>query len=436
MERTCMAELVAWKGRSGRKPLIVKGARQTGKTWLVKEFRLRQFADTVTIDFMLDESYKSLFAQDLDPRRIITQIELRTGRRIDPEDTLLFFDEIQEAPRGLTSLKYFCEQAPEYHVVAAGSYMGLGLRREGESYPVGKVDMLTFYPLTFEEFVRAAAGDVLADALEAGDMALLDSVADVIERHLKDYMVIGGMPEVVAEFVASGDYAECRRLQGDILQAYDADFSKRAPVRLLERMRMAWRSIPSQLAHENKKFVYGAVRPGARARDFEEALQWLEDYGVVYKVPRVAALRLPLGGYEDLSAFKLFCCDLGLLGAMAGLPETAVIDGSRVFTEFKGALTEQYVLQEYVAQGEQPVYWSNDSGFAEIDFALTSSRGIIPVEVKAGENLRSKSLRVACEKFCIDRAVRTSLSPYRDDGWLINVPLWAVMHSKRFALSQ
>lgn len=314
--------------------------------------------------------------------------------------------------------------------------MGLGLRREGESYPVGKVDMLTFYPLTFEEFVRAAAGDVLADALEAGDMALLDSVADVIERHLKDYMVIGGMPEVVAEFVASGDYAECRRLQGDILQAYDADFSKRAPVRLLERMRMAWRSIPSQLAHENKKFVYGAVRPGARARDFEEALQWLEDYGVVYKVPRVAALRLPLGGYEDLSAFKLFCCDLGLLGAMAGLPETAVIDGSRVFTEFKGALTEQYVLQEYVAQGEQPVYWSNDSGSAEIDFALTSSRGIIPVEVKAGENLRSKSLRVACEKFCIDRAIRTSLSPYRDDGWLINVPLWAVMHSKRFALSQ
>lgn len=436
MERTCMAELVAWKGRSGRKPLIVKGARQTGKTWLVKEFGRRQFADTVTIDFMLDESHKSLFAQDLDPRRIITQIELRTGRRIDPEDTLLFFDEIQEAPRGLTSLKYFCEQAPEYHVVAAGSYMGLGLRREGESYPVGKVDMLTFYPLTFEEFVRAAAGDVLADALEAGDMALLDSVADVIERHLKDYMVIGGMPEVVAEFVASGDYAECRRLQGDILQAYDADFSKRAPVRLLERMRMAWRSIPSQLAHENKKFVYGAVRPGARARDFEEALQWLEDYGVVYKVPRVAALRLPLGGYEDLSAFKLFCCDLGLLGAMAGLPETAVIDGSRVFTEFKGALTEQYVLQEYVAQGEQPVYWSNDSGSAEIDFALTSSRGIIPVEVKAGENLRSKSLRVACEKFCIDRAVRTSLSPYRDDGWLINVPLWAVMHSKRFALSQ
>ena len=204
MERTCMAELVAWKGRSGRKPLIVKGARQTGKTWLVKEFGRRQFADTVTIDFMLDESYKSLFAQDLDPRRIITQIELRTGRRIDPEDTLLFFDEIQEAPRGLTSLKYFCEQAPEYHVVAAGSYMGLGLRREGESYPVGKVDMLTFYPLTFEEFVRAAAGDVLADALEAGDMALLDSVADVIERHLKDYMVIGGMPEVVAEFVASG----------------------------------------------------------------------------------------------------------------------------------------------------------------------------------------------------------------------------------------
>lgn len=436
MERTCMAELVAWKGRSGRKPLIVKGARQTGKTWLVKEFGRRQFADTVTIDFMLDERYKSLFAQDLDPRRIITQIELRTGRRIDPEDTLLFFDEIQEAPRGLTSLKYFCEQAPEYHVVAAGSYMGLGLRREGESYPVGKVDMLTFYPLTFEEFVRAAAGDVLADALEAGDMALLDSVADVIERHLKDYMVIGGMPEVVAEFVASGDYAECRRLQGDILQAYDADFSKHAPVRLLERMRMAWRSIPSQLAHENKKFVYGAVRPGARARDFEEALQWLEDYGVVYKVPRVAALRLPLGGYEDLSAFKLFCCDLGLLGAMAGLPETAVIDGSRVFTEFKGALTEQYVLQEYVAQGEQPVYWSNDSGSAEIDFALTSSRGIIPVEVKAGENLRSKSLRVACEKFCIDRAVRTSLSPYRDDGWLINVPLWAVMHSKRFALSQ
>ena len=436
VKRTCMGELAVWKGRSGRKPLILKGARQTGKTWLVKEFGRQEFTDTVTIDFMLDESYKSLFIQDLDPRRIIAQIELREGRRIDPENTLLFFDEIQEAPRGIASLKYFCEQAYEYHVIAAGSYMGLGLRREGESFPVGKVDTLTLYPLTFVEFIRAVAGDMLADALETGDMALLGSVSDMLERRLKEYMVIGGMPEVVARFAATGDYAECRRLQNDILQAYDADFSKHAPVRLLERMRMAWRSIPGQLAHENKKFIYGAVRPGARARDFEEALQWLEDYGVVYKVPRVAALRVPLVGYEDLSAFKLFCCDLGLLGAMAGLSEAAVLDEQRVFTEFKGALTEQYVLQEYVAQGERPVYWANDSGSAEIDFALGTPRGIIPVEVKAGENLRAKSLRVACDKFCIDRAVRTSLASYRDDGWLVNVPLWAVLHSKHFALDQ
>ena len=421
-----MKDLVDWKARPNRKPLLLRGSRQTGKTWLMEEFGREHFDSVVKIDFMFDENARALFDQDLDPVRIIRQIELMTGRKVDPDSTLLVFDEIQEAPRGLTSLKYFCEKAPAYHVIAAGSYMGIAVKREGESFPVGKVDELVLRPMGFCEFVRAIDGDMLADALDDADMALLASVSDKLTQRLKDYLVVGGMPEVVESFKETHDYHEARRLQSLILDAYDADFGKHAPARIVERMRLVWRSLPRQLARENKRFVYGVARPGARARDFEEAIQWLIDYGAVAKVPRVAALRMPLVSYEDLGAFKLFCSDVGLLGVLSGLEPALVVDGSRLFTEFKGALTEQYVEQELRLMRFEPVYWSSDKGTAETDFAIQLSGSVIPIEVKAGENLQAKSLRVACDKFGLERALRTSLSPYRDEGRLVNVPLWAI----------
>ena len=421
-----MDDLKAWKDRTGRKPLLLRGARQTGKTWLVDEFARREFRDEVKIDFLLDEQARNVFEQDLDPHRIIRMVELRTGQKIDPETTLLFFDEIQEAPRGITSLKYFCELAPEYHVIAAGSYLGIALRREDESFPVGKVDMLTCHPLCFEEFLRTVAGDPLTDALHRADMSSLAALSDSLEARLKEFLAVGGMPEVVASFSCGGDFFEARRLQRQIVVAYNDDFSKHAPARLLERMRLVWRSLPGQLARENKKFLYGTVRKGARARDFEECIQWLVDYGAVLKVPRATALRHPLSSYEDLSAFKLYCVDVGLLGAMADLDMRAVTRGSLLFTEFKGAMTEQYVAQELVCKGYAPAYWSAEAGTAEVDFALSKRDAIVPIEVKAGENLRSKSLRVACDKYAIGRAVRTSLAAYRDEGRLVNIPLWGI----------
>lgn len=426
MRRLLMNDLIKWKSNPNRKPLLLRGARQTGKTWLMEEFANQEYRDFVKIDFMYDESARAIFDQDLDPKRIIRQIELRQGREINPLSTLIIFDEIQEAPRGLTSLKYFCEQAREYHVIAAGSYMGMALRRKGESFPVGKVDQLTLRPLCFSEYMRAVAGNPLADALESGNMQDLAPLSEILERHLKEYFVVGGMPEIVSTFQQNANITEARRLQLGILDSYDADFAKHAPERILERMRLVWKSLPRQLARENKKFVYGAVRPGARARDFEECLQWLADYGAVKKIPRVSTLRTPLKSYEDLSAFKLFSVDIGLLGASAGLDPATVLDGSRLFTEFKGALTEQYVEQELVRLGLSPVYWSSEKGMAETDFCIESSGGVLPIEVKAGENLRSKSLRVACDKFNLGKALRTSLSPYRNDGWLTNVPLWAI----------
>lgn len=426
MKRSAMDQLKAWKSNVNHKPLILQGARQTGKTWLIREFAEQEYDDCVFVDFMYDTQAQSIFEENLDPARIIKVLELRTGKVITPGKTLLAFDEIQEAPRGLTSLKYFCEQARKYDVVAAGSYMGIALRKEGESFPVGKVDRVTLRPMGFAEFVRATEGDPLADALQAADMQLLNQVSEKLIQKLKEYFVVGGMPEVVDSFKATGNFAEVRRLQGQILEAYDADFAKHAPAGILERMRLAWKSLPGQLAKENKKFIYGAARPGARARDFGEALQWTIDYGAAHKVPRVSALRLPLASYEDLSAFKLFCCDVGLLGAQAGVDPATVLNGSTLFTEFKGALTEQYVEQELQLAGYSPAYWSGGSGKAETDFAVEIHGKVVPIEVKASENLRSKSLHVAVEKFKLEQAVRTSLSGYRDEGWLTNIPLWAI----------
>lgn len=426
MERSLLTELMSWKANAHRKPLVLYGARQVGKTWLLEEFGHRAFASVVRIDFMRQAGLSQIFEPDLDPRRIVRELQLSVGMAIDPTNTLLILDEIQEVPRALTSLKYFCEEAPEYHVAAAGSYMGIA-QHEGESYPVGKVSSFTLRPMSFLEFLDATGQSGLSQAIRARDFATVSRVAPArVERCLRDYLVIGGMPEVVRTYAQTLDHVEARRVQEQILSDYDGDFGKHAPARLLERMRMAWRSLPSQLARENRRFVYGLVREGARARDFAESIQWLRDYGVVCKVPRVKALRSPLSSYEDLSAFKLFAVDVGLLGALAHLPVASVLDESRLFTEFKGALTEQFAIQELLCARHEPYYWTAERATAEVDCAIDLGGEVVPIEVKAAENLRSKSLRVACDKFGLRKGVRTSLAAYRNDGWLTNIPLWGL----------
>ncbi len=425
MERELMSDLIAWKASTNRKPLLLYGARQVGKTWLLEEFGRREYERFVRVDLLKEAPLRAVFQRDLDVDRIVREIALRKNAAIDPSNTLLILDEIQEAPGALTSLKYFQEDMPELNVVAAGSYMGIA-HHEGESFPVGKVDSLTLRPMGFLEFLDACGQGALAGAIRARDFGVIeDAVRDLAEEQLRNYLFVGGMPEAVSVFSRSGSFERARDVQLQITLDYDGDFSKHAPARLLERMRLVWRSLPSQLARESRRFVYGAVRKGARAKDLEESIQWLRDYGVVQKVPRVTALRVPLASYEDLSAFKLFCVDVGLLGALADLPAHAVLEGSRLFTEFKGCLTEQYVMQELLLMGVLPHYWSAENATSEVDFAVGIGGRVAPIEVKSAENLRARSLRVACEKFDVPKGVRTSLSGYRDDGWFVNIPLWA-----------
>lgn len=426
MNRNLYASLAAWKDHRNRKPLLLKGARQTGKTWLVKDFGEREFENYAYVDLLENPVARALFDGDFNLGRILSGIEIESGQPVSQGKTLVIIDEIQESARALTCLKYFQQNMPGLHVVAAGSYLGIA-KHEGESYPVGKVDELRLQPLSFDEFLDAVGQGAIAQRLrEQGPESIDSAFSDKLEGLLKEYLFVGGMPEVVADFAEHRDFAEARRLQNLIAEAYDSDFSKHAPLRILERMRLVWESLPSQLAKENRKFVYGAVRQGARAREFEESIQWLVDYGAVVKVPRVTALREPLSGYGDGSAFKLFCVDVGLLGALARLSASTTIDGTAVFTEFKGALTEQYACQQLVAQGTSPCYWSAERSDAEVDFAIEGQRGPLPIEVKAAENLKAKSLRSARDRFGIERCIRTSLSGYRDEGWLVNIPLWGM----------
>ena len=426
MDRNIYASLVEWKSHRNRKPLLLKGARQTGKTWLIKDFGNREFDNLAYIDLLENPVARALFDADFDLERILSGIEVESGQAITPGNTLVAIDEVQESARALTCLKYFQQNMPELHVIAAGSYLGIA-KHEGESFPVGKVDNLRLQPLSFDEFLGAVGQDGIARQLRKSGAGGIDpAFSDKLEGLLKDYIFVGGMPEVVSDFAEHRDFAEARRLQNLVADAYDSDFSKHAPLRILERMRLVWKSLPSQLAKENRKFIYGTLRPGARAREFEESIQWLIDYGAVVKVPRVRALREPLSAYEDGSAFKLFCVDVGLLGALARLNDSMAIDGTAVFTEFKGALTEQYVCQQLVAQSLQPCYWSAERSDAEVDFATEGKLGPLPIEVKAAENLKAKSLKSARERFGLERCIRTSLSGYRDEGWLANVPLWGI----------
>lgn len=426
MYRMAMENLLAWKQSRRRKPLIIEGARQVGKTWLMKEFGRQAYGDTVYINFDSNARMAELFASDLDTKRLVLGLELYAGRKIDPENALLIFDEVQEVPRALAALKYFCEDAPQYHIVCAGSLLGIALHR-GTSFPVGKVDFLKLYPLSFQEFLMAIGKKQFSELLDQQDFSMITSFRETYADALKQYYFVGGMPEAVESFAENQDFNEVRQIQKRILAAYEQDFSKHAPNEVVPRLRMLWNSIPAQLAKENKKFIYGLVREGARAKDYETALLWLSDCGLVHRVSRVNAPGIPLRAYEDMKAFKLFVLDVGLLGCMTGLHQRTLLDGNALFVEFKGALTEQYVCQQLKTLADLELcYYTNDRGSCEVDFVVDTGGWVMPLEVKAETNLRAKSLKTYREKFSPELAIRTSMADYRKEDGLVNLPLYAI----------
>lgn len=431
MERLLMEELKVWKDRTDRKPLILRGARQVGKTWLLKDFGKKAFDDVCYINFERSSGLGSLFDGTIQPARIVEQLSLLHRKKIEPQRTLIIFDEVQEMPRALTSLKYFAEEAPEYAICCAGSLLGVALH-EGTSFPVGKVDFLDLYPLSFREFLMACGQGALADSILNGNRAL-QPFEEILTDTLKRYFVIGGMPAAVNAWLSTKDYNAVEEVQHQLIMAYQQDFSKHAPKSMVEKIRYVWDSIPSQLARENKKFVYGLVREGARAREYEDALLWLSDAGEIIRTQNVAKPDVPLKAYTDLKAFKIFLLDVGLLRCLSGLSPKAIIDGNRIFEEFKGALTEQYVCQELQLQRglQANYYWT--SGFkAEVDFLVSDGMYVYPLECKAGKTMNAKSLKVYCEKYRPRLALRTSLLPYErnEEAHIVNIPLYML-----FALS-
>lgn len=425
MKRSAIKYLYQWKESNHRKPLIMLGARQVGKTWLMQEFAKEAYTNSAYVNFEDNGMLRELFAHDFDINRIINSLQWSTGVTID-ENTLIILDEIQEAPRGITALKYFAEKAPQYHVIAAGSLLGIAMH-QNDSFPVGKVDFMHLYPLTFFEFLDAIGESRMKDLLMSKDWSMITMFRNQFEERLRQYYIIGGMPEVVSSFANEGNLTRVRTIQKAILESYERDFSKHAPTIEVPRIRMVWKSIPAQLAKENKKFVYGAIKEGARAKDFELAIEWLKDAGLVYKVNRCKKAQLPLSAYEDFSAFKLFLSDIGLMGAMSNIPVQSLLDGNVLFSDFKGALTEQYVLQQLKDNSSLSIYyWSAENSRGEIDFLLQDEEMIIPVEVKAEENLQAKSLKVFVERNPGLKGMRLSMSPYREQDWLVNYPLYSI----------
>ena len=426
MYRTAIELIYKWKDKKGRKPLIIRGARQVGKTWLMKEFGAKAYKKCVYISFENNQRMQELFTADLSIERIVTGLELYAGHKIDSAETLLIFDEIQEVPKALTSLKYFNENAPQYHIVCAGSLLGVALH-QGTSFPVGKVEFIDLYPLSFQEFMLAMGKEQYIKLLDGSDYSMVTTFRQEYIDLLKQYYYVGGMPEVVYNFSANKDFSEAREIQGRILDAYEQDFSKHAPHDVIPRIRMLWNSIPSQLTKENKKFIYGLIKEGARAKEYEMALLWLTDCGLVHMVNRVTAPSLPLKAYEDLKAFKLFLLDVGLLSCMVRLRQDVLLDRNDLFKEFKGALTEQYVLQQLkTLKNINTYYWTNDRNSAEVDFLIDNGEDVIPLEVKAEVNLQAKSLKTFREKFNPKISLRTSMADYKKEDWLINLPLYAI----------
>jgi predicted AAA+ superfamily ATPase len=426
MERKAEHQLLQWKDSRNRKPLLIYGARQVGKTWLMKKLGEKVFENTLYVNFEKEILLRGIFEQDYEPKRIIKLLETYFNQSVTPGKTLVILDEIQEAKGGLTSLKYFKEEMQELHLIGAGSLLGIALEKE-TSFPVGQVSFLNLYPMDFSEFLIALGHKNIVRAIEEQDWLLLKPLRNTLMTLLKQYFFVGGMPEAVLAFSETENYQEVKEIQLAILQAYEQDFSKHAPTEIIPRIRMVWNSVVSQLAKENKKFIYGILKEGARAKEFEQAIHWLENYGLIYRVYRTKKAHFPLAAYADLQAFKVYTLDVGLLSALGNLSSQTLIENERMFTEFKGALTEQFVLQEFKSMGfRQLFYWANDSGSAEVDFMLEKENKLFPIEVKSGENLQSKSLKTFAQKYPETHCFRTSLSDYRKETWMTNIPIYGV----------
>ena len=398
----------------------------------MKEFGRTCFKKMAYVNFDSNTRMRQVFEGDINIERLILAISAETGVSIDSRDTLLIFDEVQEVPKALTALKYFCEEASEYAIVAAGSLLGVAMHK-GTSFPVGKVDFMDLYPLSFREFLCALGEMRFVEILDSSDTDMVTMFKSKYIDRLREYYFVGGMPEVVQSYLDSKDFNQVREIQKNLLNDYQQDFSKHAEATLVSRLNLVWNSIPMQLAKENKKYIYGQVREGARAKDFELAIQWLMDCGLIHKVQRIKKPGLPLKAYLDLDAFKIYLLDIGLLMAMVDLDARVIIDGNRIFTEFKGALTEQYVLQQLIADlGIEAYYYSTEKSSGEIDFLLQGKSSILPLEVKAEENLRAKSLKAFCEKYHPVCAVRTSMSDYREQEWMTNIPLYNICRIKKY----
>lgn len=426
MQRYALKHLINWKNKKNHKPLVIQGARQVGKTWLMQEFGKKYYEQVAYINFDVDVKSREIFDVDYDTERLIMDIGLATKTKINAENTLIIFDEIQECPRALTSLKYFRENAPQYDIIVAGSLLGVACH-EGTGFPVGKVSFMNLFPLSFEEFLLAMGEGRFVELLNKKDFKTIKLFNNKYEKLLKQYCYVGGMPEIVQDFVENKDFESVRNLQKEILSAYEEDFTKHIPTNTVAKIRLLWKSIPAQLSKENKKFIYGAAKEGARARDFEAALSWLINSGLVYRVNKITKPDLPITAYEDFNSFKLFVLDVGLLGAMTDLQADTIIDGNRIFEEFKGAIAEQYVLQQFKTIKDLPVfYWSNETSRAEIDFVIQIKSDVVPVEVKAERNLQAKSLKVYMEKFKPNYAIRTSMADYKKTDNLIDLPLYVI----------
>ena len=424
MERTVLQQLISWKNSDDRKPLILNGARQVGKTWVLREFAKREYKKEAYVICRKNEYARSIFTKDFDVERILRGLRAITSVDITPDDTLIILDEVQDIPEAIEALKYFCEQAPQYHIAVAGSLLGISLHAN-VSYPVGKVDEINIYPMSFEEFLLAKGEKEIYKSVVAKDYATTNMVHEKLVELLRQYYYVGGMPEAVQKYIDTGALQAVRRIQNRILSGYDIDFSKHAPADQVQRIRMVWRSIPSQLFKENKKFIYGTLRKGARAKDFELAIEWLVNSGLVYKVARCNKLSLPLAIYEDLSAFKLYFLDLGLLGAMVDTEASQILVSNNAFTEYKGGMTEQYVLQQYISHGVSPIYYhKTDDSRLEIDFVVQHSSHILPVEVKAEANVRANSLTMLLANNPDMQAIRYSMLPYKEPGQLTCIPLY------------
>lgn len=431
MYRDKMNELKKWKNSTTRKPLIIRGARQVGKTWLMKEFGKQCYKKCAYINFDDNSRMDKLFEEDFDLDKIIQGLKIESNVNIEPENTLIILDEIQETPKALKALKYFYENANQYHIVSAGSLLGVAIH-EGTSFPVGKVDFLDLAPLSFFEFLEALGEDNLLQLLKKNDFDMISVFSSKLKELLKFYYYVGGMPEAVNSYAQNKDLKEVRKIQKRLLEAYEQDFSKHAPSNIVPRIRQLWNNIPTQLAKENKKFIYGLVREGARAREYEIALSWLIDCGLVYQINRVTTSKVPLSAYQDFNAFKLYLLDVGLLSAMSGIDAKTLLEGNDVFEEFKGSLTEQYVLCQLKECTDLDVfYWSSDTGISELDFITQIGKDNVPIEVKASENLQAKSLKSFVQKYETKFNVRTSMSDYRNDDWITNIPLYCIANIEK-----